>query len=121
MRRWWLWAIGGVVVLAGGLLAAVTFIPPAPPYEFLAGQRPVDIPMPKQQLTQMQQMGVHYVFYCFKGNFETIEAKADAELKKKGFTQNMTRAMSPDKLTSYYMKGDMMAAVKSSVSTPGKP
>jgi hypothetical protein len=123
MRKWWLWAIGGVLVLATALVAGLILIPPAPPYEFLSGQRPVDVSIPKAQLASMQKMGLDYTFYSFRGDFAAVKAKAKAELTKKGFEDAFKTFPSASAANdmAYFTKGDMMSAVAASTTGTAKP
>src|SRR5687768_13506200 len=82
MRRWPIWTALAILLLALGF--ALMQVPPAPPYNFLRGQRHLAYKpgMPKKPMT-----GAYYtrpvLVYTFRGDFVNVKAEATRELKER--------------------------------------
>jgi hypothetical protein len=97
MRKWWRWAIGSGLLLAGA--AALLLLLPAPaPFAFLEGHRPTNVALPPGRFVQSD-----YAVYSFKDSFLAFNEKAATELKRKGFRAGHISPAGPVQMV-YYTK-----------------
>src|SRR5687767_3780944 len=78
MRRWMMWAIGGVVLVALGV--ALFNVPPAPPYEFLRGRQAMDLKLSAPSLTLRGKLPPKTLVYSFKADYDSVCTEAAREL-----------------------------------------
>jgi hypothetical protein len=110
MRRWPIWT--GVAILLLAIGAALTQIPPAPPFEFLRGQTPVEFkPGPSGHMG----VGVAYprpVFvYTFRADYDQLKDKAEREINpgpRNDPSTHLARSFPNHEITASTSRGEVV-------------